>query len=430
MLEALLVTLREGIEAALAVGIIVAFLRRGGYDRHLSAVWSGLGTAVVASLVAAWGLYRWAVNEEVFEGVLYLTSAVLVGSMVFWMWRHARSLAGDLRTSLGRIVSKGDTTVKISLFAFTFFVVFREGMETVFFLSALSLSSGSLLTLLGVLVGLVLAVAFGVLFTRGSLRIDLGRFFKVTGIALLIFVVQLLLNGYHELAEAGWVPANERSMATLGPLVKDEFFFVAAVLILPLLMLLIPGKSTTAEASGNAAQDRLERARALRLSRARAFAGVAGVVILAALSLGFIYTRPPSELSPAETLVPGADGSVHLPVASLDDAKLHRYLVTTAGATVRFIALAIEPRKGPYVVAFDACEICGAKGYVQDSGAIACLHCGSTIYPPSIGQEGGCNPIPLPSHVDNGLLVVAAHDLSRGAATFAPAATHHHQAMH
>jgi high-affinity iron transporter len=458
MLEAMIVSLREGVEAALAVGIIVAFLRREGYGVYLRAVWSGLAAAVVASLAAAWALYRLAVNEEVLEGTLYLASAVVVGSMVVWMWRHARTLSGELKGSLGRILGRErGAAIAGGIFLFTFLMVFREGIETVFFLSALSLTSGSLATVLGVLLGVALAVVFGVLFTRGSLRIDLGRFFKITGIALLVFVVQLLVNGYHELAEAGWLPANEVSMATVGPLVKDEFFFVAAVLALPLLMLLIPGRggreaprgvaaasggsvspgvpalesaaagavSAGAPALETAAEARLERARSGRLARARVLGGTLGVVILATLGLGFVYTRPPAELSPAVRLAIAADGTVRIPLAAFNDTSLHRFLAPVGGAGVRFIALALDARRGPIVTAFDACEICGSKGYFQDGGNIACLHCGSTIYPPSIGQHGGCNPIPLPSHTEAGQLVLRQSDLAAGLALFAgPAGSH------
>ncbi len=223
MFEAFIVTLREGVEAALVVGIIVAFLRREGYERHLGAVWAGIGAAVTASLLGALVLYRWAVNEEVLEGLLYLGSAVIVGSMMVWMWRHSHELSGEMKGSLARIVTRERKgSVAAGLFAFTFLMVFREGVETVLFLSALSLSSGGLMAILGVLAGLALAVAFGVMFVRGSVRIDLGRFFKITGIALFIFVLQLLINGYHELSEAGWMPANQTSMATVGPLVKNE----------------------------------------------------------------------------------------------------------------------------------------------------------------------------------------------------------------
>ena len=114
MFEALIVTLREGVEAALVVGIIVAFLRREGYERHLSAVWAGIGAAAVASLGGAYMLYRWAVNEEAFEGLLYLGSALIVGSMMVWMWRHSHSLSGEMKGSLSRILSReraGSVTV-------------------------------------------------------------------------------------------------------------------------------------------------------------------------------------------------------------------------------------------------------------------------------------------------------------------------------
>jgi high-affinity iron transporter len=464
MLEALIVSLREGVEAALAVGIIVAFLRREGYDAYLGAVWSGLMAAVAASLAAAWVLYRLTVNQEVLEGILYLASAVVVGSMVAWMWRHARSLAGELKGSLRRIVGRErGLAVGTGIFLFTFLMVFREGVETVFFLSALGLASASLSIVLGVLAGIALAVVFGVLFTRGSLRIDLGRFFKITGIALLIFVVQLLVNGYHELAEAGWLPANSTSMALVGPLVKDEFFFVAAVLVLPLLMLLVPGRQGGAagSAAGSAAggvaaggpaagaaraggepgtgaagtcvtamgpasaEARLARAQSERLARSRRLGGALGVLILAGLGLGFVYTRPPAELSPAVELVVGADGSVRVPLASFRDTSLHRFVVNVEAGQgrvpVRFIALALDARRKPIVAAFDACEICGAKGYYQDGPNVTCLHCGSTIYPPSIGQHGGCNPIPLPSHVVGGDLVLRQSDLAQGAGLFAGA---------
>ncbi|HEY2295569.1 MAG TPA: FTR1 family protein, partial [Thermoanaerobaculia bacterium] len=219
MFEALIVTLREGVEAVLVVGIIVAFLRREGYERYLSAVWSGIGVAAAASLAGAFVLYRWAVNEELFEGLLYLGSAVIVGSMMVWMWRHAHALSGEMKGSLARILARERAgSVAAGLFLFTFLMVFREGIETVVFLSAVSLTTSGLLAVLGVLIGLAVAIVFGVFFVRGSLRIDLGRFFKITGIALGIFVLQLLINGYHELAEAGWLPGNATTMGTVGPL--------------------------------------------------------------------------------------------------------------------------------------------------------------------------------------------------------------------
>ncbi len=468
MLEALVVTLREGVEVALVVGIIAAFLRREAGGRHLGAVWAGIVAALAASLLGGFLLRRLTVDENVLEGLLYLAAAVVVGSVLVWMWQHGRALSGQMKGTLARILTRERAgAVAAGIFLFTFLMVFREGMETVLFLSALSLTSGGLETLLGVLVGLAAAFAFGVLFVRGSLRVDLARFFKITGIALLIFVAQLLVNGYHELAEAGWLPANQASMATIGPLVKNEFFFIVAVLALPLLMLLVPGRDSgpaapggvsagppppfaaslapsaagAAASAGAGAAARLERAAAQRQARARIWGGGLGVAMLAALGLGFVYSRPPAALSPATALAVGADGAVRVRVGDFQGTALRRFAVTLPGGAasgrgaaaaapvVRFIAVPLDDPRRPGAViatAFDACEICGAKGYYQEGSNIACLHCGSTIYPPSIGQRGGCNPIPLPSRREGGELVLRASDLAAGVPLFGGAAAPHH----
>ncbi|HEV7667007.1 MAG TPA: Fe-S-containing protein [Thermoanaerobaculia bacterium] len=426
MFEALVITLREGIEAALMVGIIVAFLRRQGSERYLSAVWSGLVAAVAASLAGAFVLYRVAVNEEVFEGLLYVGSALLVATLLIWMWRHSHALAGEMKGSLARILDRESSgSIRFGLFLFTFVMVFREGLETVLFLSAVSLTTTGLQSFLGALIGIAAAAAFGVLFVRGSLRIDLKRFFAVTGIALLIFTLQLLINGYHELSEAGWVPANETTMATVGPLVKNEFFFLAAVLALPLLMLLIPGSKSKAPAAATPAPNdaaaypptgadrRLERAAEQRQVRARRLAGALGLAILAVLGLGWVYSAKPKALS-AATPVEVVGGRVTIPLGDLADSKLHRYRVEIGGRSIRFIAIQVAP--GEVAAAFDACLICGPHGYYQEGSNIVCLHCGSAVYPPTIGQPGGCNPIPLATKSVGGSLVITASDLAASSA--------------
>jgi len=430
MLEALVLTLREGIEAALVVGIVVVFLRKEGGERFLGAVWAGLAVAVAASAAGAWALYRVAVDEEAFEGVLYVASAVVVGSFVVWMWRHSHAVAGEVRSSLARILERGSgPAVAAGLFLFTFLMVFREGVETVLFLAALSLTTQGVLAVLGAVVGLAAAVVFGVLFVRGSVRIDLARFFKITGIALLIFVVQLLFNGYHELSEAGWVPANETTMAIIGPLVRHEFFFFAAILALPVLMLWFPSRrsgaarrrpeseqeaAAAAAAAGGAAQARLERAAARSQRRVRVAAGVLGLVVLGVLTAGFLHARPPA-LSPPVPVEVGADGQVRLGLAGLGEAgTLHRFVAEVDGRPVRFLVVPLG--EGELAATFDACLICGDAGYAQDAAGITCLHCHSIIHTPTIGQPGGCNPIPLASRVEGGELVIAAADLAAGGA--------------
>ncbi len=416
MIESLIVTLREGIEAALVVGIIYAFLEKNGLRAHLKAVWAGLVTAVLASIAGAWALHSVAINEEIFEGLLYLASAAMVTSMVIWMWRHSKDVSRGMKGTLAKIVDRGSSpAVLTGLFLFTFLMVFREGIETALFLAAVSFTTSGLVTLLGSLAGLALAVWFGVLFIRGSVRLDLPRFFKVTGAALLIFVVQLLLGSYHELSEGGWLPANPTTMGTIGPLVRNEFFFIVAVLALPLLALAFPGErrrpvTVPARAELNPAQRRLEKLQTRRQSRVRALAGGVGIAIVALLGLGFTYTQSTADPTPVEPLAVHPDGTVRVALSALGEDTLHRYGVTLAdGHRVRFIAMQLA--SGKVVVGLDACELCGAKGYGQRGHDVFCLHCASIIYPPSIGQGGGCNPIPLKFQVEGSQLVVAASDL-------------------
>lgn len=426
LFEALILTLREGVEAALVVGIIVAFLRKEGGHRYLKAVWGALVAAVAASVVGAFLLYRIAVNEEAFEGILYLASAVMVATLVIWMWRHSHALSGKMRSSLSRILEREHTGwVFAGIATFTFLMVFREGVETALFLSALSLTSNGLMAFLGAAVGITLAVVFGVLFVRGSVRVDLDRFFKATGIALLIFVVQLLLNAYHELSEAGWVPATPESMALIGPLVRNEFFFIAAVVMVPMLLLLLPGREAkpVSEDSASAAA-RLERAQARRFQRTRMAFGALGIAVLAFLSLGFAYSQPP-QLSPAVP-VDLSDGEVRLPLADFADGNLHRFVARVGGHDVRFFGIEVH-EGGEVVTAFDACLICGDRGYIQDGSMVTCLHCHSAIHPPSIGLTGGCNPIPLESRVEGDEIVIALTDLEEEAARFTgDAGSSHH----
>ncbi|HYX23630.1 MAG TPA: DUF2318 domain-containing protein, partial [Thermoanaerobaculia bacterium] len=177
------------------------------------------------------------------------------------------------------------------------------------------------------------------------------------------------------------------------------------------------------EAAASGAAARLEKAGSRRQARARVLGATLGLIILAALGLGFVYAQPPAALSAATPVAAGADGAVRIPLSLFQGTRLHRFQAVVDGRPVRFIAIPIEPveKGGPIATAFDACVICGPRGYYQDGPNVTCLHCGSAIYPPSIGQAGGCNPVPLKSRVEGGALVLAAADLAAGAHLFAPA---------
>lgn len=225
MFESFVIMLREGVEAALVVGILLVVLRQSG-RRHLERpVFLGLGLAVVASIAAAVALRLLPLNEEAYEGVLYSVSAVFVATMMWWVHRNARKLRGQIEQ---RVRHAAEATPERSakeawgLGAFAFLMIFREGAETVMLLSAVNLTTEAMFSFIGTLLGLVGAVVFGVMFVRGSLHVSVRRFFAVTEWVLAIFVVQLLINGYHEFSEAGVVPATRRSMALIGPAVSAE----------------------------------------------------------------------------------------------------------------------------------------------------------------------------------------------------------------
>jgi FTR1 family protein len=427
MFEALVITLREGVEAALVIGIILAALERSGRGALKRQVFWGLGAGIAASLLGAAVVARLGISEEHWEGWLMLAGAVFVVSMVFWMRRTAAGLKGAIESRVASVTAggaAGDAPAGWGLFFLTFVLVLREGLETVLFLAAVNLTTEALLSFLGGVLGLALAAIFGVALVRGSVRIDLGRFFKVTEIVLLALAAQLLIGGLHELGEAGILPVGRKEMTVIGPIVKSDALVLAALLALPLILLLVPGKRDRKRAQDAAAQEgpqrRLAVAALRRETRWRRALAAAGVAVIAALTVSHAFSRLPAALDAPTMLRPEADGGVvRLPAAGLDDGHLHRFGVEVGGTVVRFIVMKAN---GKLVAAFDACSVCGARGYLERKGRLVCLACAADINPSSFGASGGCNPIPLRFTQDAEALAVAVADLQPQAKSFATAA--------
>jgi len=434
MFESLIITLREGIEAALIVGIVMAYLKKINRADLAKYVLAGVVTAIGLSAALAALFQRIAINEEAYEGIVMLVAAVFVGSFMLWMHHHAQQLKPGIQTKVDRLLANQSSRVAplsfynklkeggVGLFAFATIMVLREGVETVLFLGAISLTTAALWSFIGGILGLVMATVFAVFFIKGSVRVDLPRFFRVTNIVLSIFIIQLLINAYHELSEAGILPTTPQAMATVGPIVRNNIFFVIAILGLPLFIFLTPdkgqgyarrgakGKMQIAESS-NPAERRKLMANAQRQLRWQRLAGVFGMVILSFICLDFVYARGPAMLSPAEAVTP-QDGAVALPVSRFDDGVLHRFSFTDEGKTLRFFVIKIDQNK--LGVAFDACENCGDQGYYQEGALIFCLNCVAEINPSTIGIGGGCNPIPLNYKMQNDTLHLSVDDLRAG----------------
>src|SRR5689334_1814276 len=198
MLEALVVTLREGVEAALIVGIVLAYLNKIGRTDLKKSVYSALVAAFLGSIGVAIALSRTNLNQDIFEGWVMLVAAFFVITMIVFMMRTSKRLKGEIE---GKVQSLAERSSALGLFIFVFLMVLREGVETVAVLFTVTLNTTELLSFMGTVIGLVLAIGFGVIFVKGSIRINLPKFFKVTTVILFFVAAQLLIAGLHELGE-------------------------------------------------------------------------------------------------------------------------------------------------------------------------------------------------------------------------------------
>src|SRR5438046_2333935 len=244
MLQAFIITLREGVEAALIVGITFAYLAKIGRNDLRKSVYAALAAAFVGSIAVAVIISRLNWNQEIFEGWVMLVAAVFVVTMIVFMMKTGRKLKGEIESKIG-LFARGDAW--IGLFLFVFLMVLREGVETVLILSAVTLTTSELLSFMGTLAGVLLSILFGVMFVRGSVRINLGKFFKITTVILIFVALQLLISGLHELSETGVIPSSKRQMAIIGPIVRNDIFFFVTMLALTAMMVLIESKRRSQE---------------------------------------------------------------------------------------------------------------------------------------------------------------------------------------
>jgi high-affinity iron transporter len=420
MLQAFIVTLREGVEAALIIGIVFAYLNKIGRNELKKTVFWGLGTAVLASILTAVLIAKLEVNTDIFEGWVMLLAAFFVVSMIWVMHKAAKGLKGEIEGKISQLAAS--PSAKVGLFFFVFLMVLREGVETVLILAAVSLNSSELMSFMGTLLGLGVSVVFGVMFARGSLRVNLGRFFKITTVILYFVAFQLIVSGLHELSENGVLPSNKAEMQLIGPIVRNDLFFFITMLALAGIMMLMEYKrrnGVAIDATATAADRRKAEWSARRERMWMTAVCAASFLFIVLTTAEFIYAKSTTSLSPAKAVV--LTGSqVAVPLAEVNDDQLHRYSVvvdTDSGArTVRF--LLYRKPDGNVVSVADACQICGPVGFFIGPQGITCKMCASPLVPQSMGQAGGCNPVPLKSSQAGGEVMIAGSDLRTLAARF------------
>src|SRR5690349_14065651 len=158
-----------------------------------------------------------------------LGAAFFVVTMIIFMMRTGKKLKGEIEGKIGSLAGRGS---QLGVFLFVFLMVLREGGETVLILSAVKLESSALFSFMGTLLGVSAAVMFGVMFVKGSVRINLQKFFRVTTVILFFVAAQLTIAGLHELSENGVLPSSKEEMALIGPIVTNEWFFFVTIVAL------------------------------------------------------------------------------------------------------------------------------------------------------------------------------------------------------
>ena len=208
MLQAFVITLREGLEAFLIVAISLAYLRKSGRAELVPAVRWGIALSILISIGGAF-LFQRAANHALWEGILCIAAAISVASLTVQMWRTARRIKRDIEGHLHDSTMKSGTAAFVGVFLFTLLMITREGMETALLMGTLLFQIKSVSVITGAVVGTALAAVVAWLWSHYGHRVNLGLFFQVTAVFLLVFVVQLVIYGFHELMEANIFPYSQ-----------------------------------------------------------------------------------------------------------------------------------------------------------------------------------------------------------------------------
>ncbi len=425
MFETLTITLREGIEAALVIGIILAYIGKTGKQALKKYVYAGITAAVAGSIATAIAIQMLMAEwSEFMEGLMFFIAAFFLATMLLWMHRTSKHIKQDIEAG---VESAFDKWQALGVLALTFFMIYREGAEIVLFLSATA-KEASAATVLEGLVGLALAVLFGYLFIKGSLRMNLGRFFRITGVMLAVIIFQLIIGGIHEWSEVGIINLSQTGMKLIGPLVKEpaSVIFTGIMLgFLVLLFVMVPWRQVNTEGI-----EGIERRKALGAVRKERNRKTALGIIAVTLILLFVSAQIsalPAGIDPKPEKV-GVTGD-ELRIKASTDGNLHKYVCdaqnhpadcpmhgSNGDANVRILTITRSDES--VGVAYDACALCGAAGYAQEGDELICKRCGAPINRDTVGEAGGCNPIPLEYTLEGNEIVIKTQHAGEKASLF------------
>ncbi|MFZ6035926.1 MAG: FTR1 family iron permease [Patescibacteria group bacterium] len=221
MFTSLIIGLRETLEAALVVGIVIGYLNRTGQSRYIRMAWMGVGIGTALSIIGAIAFDRLAggfegTAEALYEGIAMITGAILITTLIFWMMRRQQLMA-EIHADLDRHITNAHP---MGIFWVVLVAILREGIEMAIFLGSARMIDPDH-SFIGALIGIIIAISIGYGLYRGFLRINLTRFFAITGIMLMLFAAGLLAHGIHELQEAGAISFWSHQVWDINPSVTE-----------------------------------------------------------------------------------------------------------------------------------------------------------------------------------------------------------------
>lgn len=237
MFSAFIIALREGFEIAIAIAILLIYLRKTERMNLVPAVVTGIIAAVIASVACGYAMSSFLSGDNILEGPFYLLASVLVISMIVWMWRTSMQLGVQVTRTVERTEGRSLAKTKFIIGGFAFILVLREGIELVIFLLAISSSTEGTAWVLASVGGLLLSVLVCVGVVRGFVKVDMRRFFKASALVLMIFVVQLVNGAAHEFIEHNWIPNPGGSFMRFIDWAEDSNFFADVAVIAFLLLI-------------------------------------------------------------------------------------------------------------------------------------------------------------------------------------------------
>ena len=401
MVESAGITLREAIEGILVIFIMTAYLEKTGRAERKKYVYAGAIVAAALSFMLAVFLSVMGINpeNELIEGVMLFLAAILVGSLVVWMWRKAKFIKQEIEVRVEKTAST------LALASIAFVMVFREWVETVIFLQSLLLAgSSSVENFLGGILGVALAVVFGMVFLKGVARINLSRFFKVTSAILAILVIKLIASGFHEFFEVGLLPSNEAILEVVGFLAKDSTgAAVIALMLVALIFTVIYDVVKTPMPDLSSLRPAERRKVRYEIAKEKYSKIALGVVLLAVIMVMLAPTIIASDVVVPEPVpVEAENGLVKVKIPEEDGFYKFKF------GEARFLMVI---KNGEPHVGLDRCYICPPKGYGYNGEVLICTNCDAPIEPKTVGIPGGCNPRVIDFSVQGGVVTINSDEL-------------------